>query len=779
MTDAVQNLQRLQRNVRRLIDAGAPETDIDAYLAEEGYTPDTFATANRRLAALGGAQVPEVGFGKRAANSALFNFGDEIAAGVSRLADYMTLDDKFAAEQPTYEQRLAANRMALDEYARVNPGKALAADITGGLAPAIATGGTLAAARGSTAALNAARASTTVRDAPTAFGLVKRAGLIGGAEGALGGVGAGEDAQGRAVGGLMGGTLGAGLGAGLSAGTSVLGAGKDLLTPTASMTAKNARRYFMNLINEEGESLAGASEELARRAALGVDDNIVADVMGPGFRSEMGGATTASTEFRREIDDLLNNRARQQADQVRVALSEATGGRVLNTAREAANLRAMANAQATPMYEAFRAGAPFVDDPALTAAMASRPSLSPALNAAQRNLADITGVPDPSGVRMVDEFRFDPKTLVLEPTQQPQLTITPTALQQTVQEMGASRADLGNPLLKSADKNRVAATLGARDALMSRMRELAEAGDERARNFINANALVSDAREYETMAAAGRGYMDVSSDIAEISLREARGASQTGQLGFQEGTLDALSQRLDESQNVAGRINQAVPRIADRRTMDRLLDVFPTLRGPDGAYGNLVQRLDALAQQSSTRNQFQGRQSRGATGSAVSEDAAMRFTAGEVASGLFQQNPAPALTGAAIRGLRAGDRAAQQEIRAAAAPFFLAQGSKNIEPYFDELARQRAADLTSDALARNVPGLAGGAAANATISSNLRGVSEALGVTENTAIGPTERDQVLEGIAQRERWINDPSTPPEERQKLIEGAERLRRLIGQ
>jgi hypothetical protein len=277
------------------------------------------------------------------------------------------------------------------------------------------------------------------------------------------------------------------------------------------------------------------------------------------------------------------------------------------------------------------------------------------------------------------------------------------------------------------------------------------------------------------MAQLGRGFMSADSDTAEIALREALGASQTGKQGFREGTLDALGGRLARSENVAGRINQATPRITDKQAMDRLLDAFPNLRGQP--YEKLVQQLDALAQQSSTRNQFQGRQTRGATGSAVSEDAATQFTAGELASGLFQQNFIPGITGAAVRGVRGAANEASQETRAAAAPFFLAQGSRNIEPFFDELARQRARDVSSDALARNVPGLAGGGVASATLGSNVRGLTEQLGVGQDDAVGP-DRADAIRGIEQRERLIRDPNTTPEERQKLIEQQARLRQLVG-
>jgi hypothetical protein len=37
---AEQDTARIKRNIAKMIDQGAPETDIDAYVASEGTTPD-------------------------------------------------------------------------------------------------------------------------------------------------------------------------------------------------------------------------------------------------------------------------------------------------------------------------------------------------------------------------------------------------------------------------------------------------------------------------------------------------------------------------------------------------------------------------------------------------------------------------------------------------------------------------------------------------------------------------------------------------------------------
>src|SRR3990167_4443488 len=39
------DIQRVERNVRKMIGLNAPEADIDAYLQEEGHTPESFRSA--------------------------------------------------------------------------------------------------------------------------------------------------------------------------------------------------------------------------------------------------------------------------------------------------------------------------------------------------------------------------------------------------------------------------------------------------------------------------------------------------------------------------------------------------------------------------------------------------------------------------------------------------------------------------------------------------------------------------------------------------------------
>ena len=786
---AVQQAEKvrlLQTQAEAALRAGIPVAVVEEGLSAQGYSLATLNTAVARLNQLGGAQPADVGFGGRALGSALFNFGDEALAGIraSGMRDVPGLpgavaglaDQVFYGGQRgvpgNYQGELAAARMGLDEYARQNPRSALAADVTGALLPAVASGGAALAGRTGAQALAQASAQTAARAAPTALGVGGRAALIGAAEGALSGAGQGEDLRGRLIGAGTGAAGGAIIGGTLGAGTQAL---------SNWMSRRNipaqAQRYYLNLLNEEGRSVDDVMAEIMQRESIGVGDNIVADVMGPAFRSEMSGVAQQDATLRRELTDFLNDRGRGQADQLRGALSQATGGRVTNTAREAANRMVRARDLTKPMYESFRRSAPFVDDPGLGEAVATRPGLQAALTTAQRNLLDETGRPDISHFDVGQEvtgLTLDDATRQLTPQMRDvyRSTLTPTALQQVIQETGGAVNDISNPTLTSAQKNAARATLGARNALLSRLQELADAGDARAKAYIDANRIFASEAEYGDMARAGRQFLDADSETAETLLRMRPEASATGQQAFGEGALDALSQRLAGAQNVAGRVNSAVNRAADDRSIQRLTEAFPEMRG--APYQNFVQQLDALAQQTSTRNQFLGGMTRRSTGSRVGEDAALQATSGELSSGFFQGNALPFIAGAATRGMRQGAADALQAERRAAAPLFSAVGSRNIAPLLQDVARTRAIDTSHDAFTRNAPGLAGGGAAGAALQNT--GAAEQFGISRDTSVGP-RREDVLRGIEQRERFINDPNTPPEERAQLEQQRDRLRLLL--
>lgn len=775
--NAFDNLQRVQRNVARMRDNGFPDDQIDEYLSSEGYDYDSFMQASTRAAALGGAKPADVGFGGRALNSAMFNFGDELAGLYrnSRMSELpglagafgTTVDRMFGFDAPakegtTYAQEVAAARMGQDEYQRLYPGRAIAADLTGAIAPAIASGGSTLVGRGGAQALASAAAQTTARATPSAVSAGLRAAGVGGVTGAASGAGAGEDLRGRLTGAGSAGVLGAGFGGAF---------GASLQGFTNWMARRNipaqAQRYFLNLINEEGRSVDDVMDEIIQRESIGVGDNLVADVMGPAFRSEMSGVANQSAELKEALTNTLNQRGRAQGQRIREAASAATGGRVQNTAREAANRLVQARAEADPLYAQFRSRQPFVNDPVLGELVAERPALVEGLNAAQKSLLN-------RGTR--DASRVEPQDVVtgltlgadnvLTPTMGREYlsTLTPTALDRLVKRTNVA-SDASNPVLTQTQRDVARDTMAARGDLLGRIDKLAP-------EYAQARQIYAGAKEYGDMARSGRQFLDADTEAAEALLRARPEASVAGQQAFGEGVLDALGQKIGASEGVAGRVNSAVNRVATPQYLDRLTEAFPQARG--APVNRFVQQLDALAQQTATRNQFLGGMTRRATGSRVNEDAALQATAGELSSGFFQGNALPFIAGAATRSARQGADDALMAERRAAGPMFSAVGRENIAPLLENVTRTRAIDTARDAALRTAPGRVGGGAAMPTMEATR--ASQAFDINRDTSVSP-ERENAARSIEKLNRWIADPNTPPEERARFEVQRNQLRLML--
>ncbi|MFZ9264551.1 MAG: hypothetical protein ACO222_05270, partial [Polynucleobacter sp.] len=115
------NVDRVRSNIQKMVDGGADEIEINQYLKTEGFTPDSFARAVQ-VSSKAGKSTAEYGAGRAALQGLTFNTADEIEAALRSYAG-----------QGTYEQNLAALKLAKEEYEKQNPKTAIAAEIVGGL----------------------------------------------------------------------------------------------------------------------------------------------------------------------------------------------------------------------------------------------------------------------------------------------------------------------------------------------------------------------------------------------------------------------------------------------------------------------------------------------------------------------------------------------------------------------------------------------------------------------------------------------------------------------
>lgn len=257
------------------------------------------------------------GFGGNLARTAigqgaLLGFGDEVEAGLRTgfglLGDYGKTRDEIRGE--------------LKDFARENPGTALAAEIGGGLL----TGG-----------VGGARAAGTAlgRKVLEKAGVTGLAAGIGATEGAIAGVGSGETAGGRVAGGLIGGGAGGVLGAAAPAAIGAVKAGVGRVRSGVSNKAAQeaADLKALQSFEEGGVSPQDVLRGLDETRASGVTDAMIPDIAGDATRGLARGASTVSGEGRVIAQKALDERAANLGDEIANDVGNVLGGG--KTAREA------------------------------------------------------------------------------------------------------------------------------------------------------------------------------------------------------------------------------------------------------------------------------------------------------------------------------------------------------------------------------------------------------------------------------------------------------------
>lgn len=156
MADTTPDIDKIKRNIKKMLDQSAPESDIDAYLQQEGVTPEMLRAPQAAPAApISSKPTPDTSaetsgplgtFMNAMGQGALLNFGDEIGGATMGYlpAKLAGKDDKTAARE--YDKARGLYLLQdLNEQAK-NPKSAIAGNIAGqvgtGAAATLATGGT-------------------------------------------------------------------------------------------------------------------------------------------------------------------------------------------------------------------------------------------------------------------------------------------------------------------------------------------------------------------------------------------------------------------------------------------------------------------------------------------------------------------------------------------------------------------------------------------------------------------------------------------------------------
>lgn len=152
------DFDKIRRNVARMVDAGAPESDIDSYLGTEGTTPEQLRSAakggdrsfagdadlkkqydtSKRINNVFPGQATLAAGGRRIFDSAMMGAGDEVLAGLGALAE-TPFGNRTLSEN--YDRNLKFQRALRDDARSELPGAAgTVADLTGGFAALPARG---------------------------------------------------------------------------------------------------------------------------------------------------------------------------------------------------------------------------------------------------------------------------------------------------------------------------------------------------------------------------------------------------------------------------------------------------------------------------------------------------------------------------------------------------------------------------------------------------------------------------------------------------------------
>ena len=176
-------------------------------------------------------------FAAAAGQGLTFGFSDEMAAGISSLGSLFT-DETF---QESFDRTLEEKRKELEEYRKANPKTSLVGEITGSVAPAIAsllltpfTGGTSSAGVAATATRILSNPLLAGKISQPGAGLVAKsleASKIGALQGAVAGAGYAEgEPQERIGGATLGAAAGGLIGAALPPVVTGISKTKDILS---------------------------------------------------------------------------------------------------------------------------------------------------------------------------------------------------------------------------------------------------------------------------------------------------------------------------------------------------------------------------------------------------------------------------------------------------------------------------------------------------------------------------------------------------------------------
>lgn len=382
------DMDRIKRNVKKMVSMSAPEADIDGYIASEGVTIDQVRSYGLQVAP---EPAPSRG-----------NITDSILQGVTAGASdeiIAGLRSPFIRQEgesigDAYSRDLAEQRADLAGYRERRPVASTVAEIGGAIAPALIGVGALPAASNGLARIAAASAAGAVGGGVQGFN--------------SGEGGAGARLESAATGAGYGAATGGVLGGAVEAGAPLVRAGRNVIGFGNSKA--NANRAVSARLEDDGIDPTGI-------ANMGVDGKPVtlADVGGRQTERLAGRAYRYGDEEPERIRDFLMTRSEGQYDRLKGDLEGAVGvdGGDFRAARESLT---STRADEAKRYreDAYAGGAPGLGEE-LQAVLSRSPTMQNAFAKAERRMADRGGqFKTENTSRVMDEGLEEAKAIRLE-----------------------------------------------------------------------------------------------------------------------------------------------------------------------------------------------------------------------------------------------------------------------------------------------------------------------------------------------------------------------------
>jgi hypothetical protein len=352
------DIERIERNVRKMIDMKAPEAEIDGYLSTEGMTPQRFresmlvkkAPKDKRPGADTGVGRMYYGVSDALKQGMTLGFSDELAGFAGGVGSLLTGEGYSTG----YESGRDTERARLKEFKSEHPVAATTAEVAGGFLTAapVATGaavGTPAWRVVHGAATQPAIANPALS---TAGGIARSAGagaVMGGAAGFGSAEGGVEDRlAGAGIGATLGGVLGGGIPLVAAAARPIVGKVAHALGLRDA--GEKARMQLLRAFERDGITPEDALRRLNDWQMQGAKPEMLIDLGGENVRGLARAAAGVPGEAKNRAVEVLTTRQGGQAARVGEDVAQAYG-RPGNFYDVSDDLMRARTTQAAPLYQ--------------------------------------------------------------------------------------------------------------------------------------------------------------------------------------------------------------------------------------------------------------------------------------------------------------------------------------------------------------------------------------------------------------------------------------------